>query len=73
MADDRKHKTERLQWRADALANYRMLPDNCPFVRSQTSGLQQNRIRYSNLSYIVHDSGTTQGCTLIFRKFQLFT
>src|SRR5216684_6840262 len=73
MPDDRKYKTERFQWRTNALAYYRMLADNCPFVGRQSPRLQQNRIRHGNLSNVVHDSGTTQRGNLILKESQLFT
>src|ERR1044072_717465 len=71
VSDDRKHKTERCEWRADSLPQYGMLLDQCPFLRGQSSWLQKNRIRHGNLSHVVYNSSAAECDQLLFGKLEM--
>src|SRR5579872_2695477 len=73
MTDDGEYRTERLQRRADALTDNRMLPDYPPFLRREAPRLQQDGIWNGDLSDVVHNAGTAQCGDLVVRQTYFLT
>src|SRR5277367_2506945 len=73
MPNDRENQTKRLQRSTNTLSQDRMLTNELPLCGRERSGLQQNRIRHSDLSNVMHNASATQSGDLLGRKAQVLT
>ena len=54
------------------LADGRMLPDRCTFLRSEGTWLQQNRVGHNDFTDIVDNSGAAQSGDVVVGKPDAF-